>query len=62
MESLSTHRSPVSVEEVFGQRVEGDVAARTFGVVVGTREAGGGGSKATAGDQGGCLGGAKGGP
>ena len=62
MESSFTHRSPVSVEEVFGQRVEGEVAARTFGVMVGTREAGGGGSKATAGDQGGCLGGAKGGP
>ena len=62
MESLFTHRSPVSVEEVLGQRVEGEVAARTFGVVVRAGEAGGGGSKATVGDQGGCLGGAKGGP
>lgn len=38
---LLTHRAPVSHKEVFGQRVEGEVAAGAFGVVVGTREAGG---------------------
>lgn len=53
--ALLTHRSPVSQREVLRQRVEGEVASRTFGIMVGTGEACGGGSKATAGDQGGCL-------
>lgn len=36
-----THRAPVSHKEVLGQRVEGEVAAGAFGVVVRAREAGG---------------------
>lgn len=45
-----SHRSPVSQGEVLRQRIEGEVASRTFGIMVGTGEACGGGSKATAGD------------
>ena len=48
-----THESPVSEEEVLGVRVEGDVGARTLGVVVRATELGTGGGKATAGDEGG---------
>lgn len=48
-----THESPVSEEEVLGHRVEGDVGARTLGVVVGAAELGTGGRKATAGNEGG---------
>lgn len=41
MSSGLTHRAPVSHKEVLGQRVEGEVAAGAFGVVVRAREAGG---------------------
>lgn len=46
------HESPVSPEEVLGQRVEGNVGARALSVVVRTGELGPGGGKATTGDEG----------
>ena len=54
-----THESPVSPEEVLGQRVEGDVGARTLGVVVRAAELGAGGGKATTGNEGGGHSGAE---
>lgn len=47
---LRTHESPVSYSEELGQRVEGDVASWTLGVVVWRAELGAGGREATAGD------------
>lgn len=47
-----THETPVSEEEVLGLGVEGNVGARTLGVVVGASELGAGGREATAGDEG----------
>lgn len=49
---VRTHESPVSLEEVLGQRVEGNVGARALSVVVRTGELGPGGGKATTGDEG----------
>lgn len=47
------HESPVAPEEVLGERVEGDVAARTLGVVVGAAKLGASGGEATTGSEGG---------
>lgn len=48
-----THESPVAPEEVLGERVEGDVGARTLGVVVGAAKLGASGGEATTGSEGG---------
>lgn len=55
------HRSPVSQRKVLRQRIEREVASRTFRIMVRARKACCRGSKATAGDHGRCLGGADGG-
>lgn len=43
-----THEGPVSPEEVLGQRVEGNVGARTLSVVVGATQLGASGGEGTA--------------
>lgn len=56
---VQTHESPVSPEEVLGQRVEGQVGTRALSVVVWAGELGTGGGKATTGDEGGGHSGAE---
>ena len=45
-----THKAPISQEEIFGQRVEGNVRARTLGVVVRATELRASGREAAAGE------------
>jgi hypothetical protein len=47
-----THERPVSHSEESGLRVEGNVGARTLGVVVGATKLGASGREAAASDQG----------
>lgn len=54
--SVRTHKAPVSVLEVLGHGVEGNVASRALGVVVWGRQLGAGGVEATAGNHGGGSG------
>lgn len=46
-----THEGPVSPEEVLGQRVEGNVGARTLGIVVRGRELSASGGETTASNE-----------
>jgi len=56
-----THEAPVLEGKASLQRVKGQVAARTLGVVVWAGKLGAGGLEATAGDEGWGRGGAEGG-